>query len=110
MGEGEKRCWQCEAESAVLWCVACGALQTCSDDPFRCFDLDDRLNIDLETLRSRFHALSRQFHPDFFQQKSPEAQAVSLKNSATLNAAHQTLKEPISRATCLIRLVSGGKR
>ncbi len=107
MKEGEKRCWQCQTESLGLWCPACGALQPCSDDPFRCFDLDDRIQIDLESLRSRFHALSRQFHPDFFQQKSPDAQAVSLSNSATLNAAYRTLKEPISRATYLIRLVAG---
>jgi len=107
MKDSEKRCWQCEAESAVLWCPACGALQPCPDDPFRCFDLSDRLNIDLEALRSQFHALSRQFHPDFFQQKSPEAQAVSLKNSAKLNAAYRTLKDPLSRATYLIRLVAG---
>ena len=111
MEEGEKRCWECQnqIESAALWCSSCGALQPCSDDPFRCFDLDDRLHIDLELLRSRFHALSRQFHPDFFQQKSPQAQAISLENSAKLNAAYRTLKDSVSRATYLVRLVAGEK-
>jgi molecular chaperone HscB len=63
--------------------------------------------MDLEGLQRRFYALSRKFHPDFFQSASPAEQAKSLEQSALVNQAYRALRDPISRCEYLIRLEEG---
>ena len=63
--------------------------------------------MDVPKLERRFHTLSRLFHPDFFQRKSPEEQEVSLANSSVLNKAYRTLRDPIFRLEYLIQIEKG---
>ncbi len=65
------------------------------------------LNIDGKNLEETFYELSRTFHPDFYSTKDENEQAISLGNSALLNSAYRTLKDPIQRAEYLIRLEAG---
>jgi len=106
-------CWSCEAEIADEYsCSHCSVIQTFLKeyDYFRCFELGYFLQIDLAALEQQYYKLSRKFHPDHYQQKSPEEQAVSLENTALLTQAYRTLKDPLKRAAYLIRLVEGETR
>jgi molecular chaperone HscB len=58
----------------------------------------------LGALEASFHVLSRRFHPDFYQTQSSRAQAVSLENSAWLNVAYRTLRDPVARVEYLLEL------
>ena len=51
--------------------------------------------------------MSRAFHPDFYQNKSDAEQTISLGNSAMLNTAYRTLRDPIQRAEYLLDLEAG---
>lgn len=107
------RCWSCAAEvgEGQLSCPFCSKIQPFPEgtDYFRCLGLKRFLVLDLQDLEKRFYALSRQIHPDFHHTKDPGEQEISLKNSALLNRAYRTLRDPFSRAEYLILLEEGGK-
>ncbi|MFQ5580740.1 MAG: Fe-S protein assembly co-chaperone HscB [Nitrospiria bacterium] len=103
-------CWRCKLERADLYfCASCNALQAIPEDIdyFRCLGLEIRLQIHPEKLEETFYDLSRKFHPDFYQRKSPEEQQISLENTAILNKAYRTLKDPLERVAYLIGLIEG---
>jgi molecular chaperone HscB len=91
------------------FCDRCVKVQPVSKDLdyFTCFGLPRRLAIDPQTLETKFYELSRAFHPDFYQNKSDEEQIISLGNSAMLNTAYRTLRDPIQRAEYLLDLEAG---
>ncbi|CBK43696.1 Co-chaperone protein HscB (Hsc20) [Nitrospira defluvii] len=76
-------------------------------DYFTCFGLPRRLALDPQALEAKFYELSRAFHPDFYQNKSDAEQTISLDNSAMLNTAYRTLRDPIQRAEYLLDLEAG---
>jgi molecular chaperone HscB len=76
-------------------------------DYFEIFGLPRRLTLDEGALQRRFYELSRQHHPDFHQDGSPEEQARVLTTSALVNAAYRALRDPIRRIEYLIRLEEG---
>jgi len=74
---------------------------------FEVFELPRKLAIDTAELQRRFHALSRQYHPDFHQAAPADDQARVLEASARVNAAYRALRDPIARVEYLIRLEEG---
>lgn len=103
-------CWHCQSEvTGEYLCGQCVKVQPLSKelDYFACFQLPRRLNIDEQQLERIFYELSRTFHPDFYSTKDETEQTISLGNSAFLNTAYRTLKDPIQRAEYLIRLEAG---
>lgn len=76
-------------------------------DYFEVFGLPRKLGIDLDELQRRFYELSRRVHPDFFQTATPAEQARSLEQSALINRAYRTLRDPVSRVEYLIQLEEG---
>jgi len=103
-------CWHCQsAMTGEYFCEQCVKVQPLSKelDYFTCLGLPRLLQIDPETVESRYYELSRLFHPDFFQQKTSTEQAISLGNAALLNSAYRTLKDPIRRAEYLVQLEAG---
>ena len=103
-------CWHCQSEMAgEYFCDRCVKVQPVSKDLdyFTCFGLPRRLAIDPQTLETKFYELSRAFHPDFYQNKSDAEQTISLGNSAMLNTAYRTLRDPIQRAEYLLDLEAG---
>lgn len=103
-------CWHCQSEMAgEYFCDRCVKVQPVSKDLdyFTCFGLPRRLTLDPQTLETKFYELSRAFHPDFYQNKSDEEQTISLGNSAMLNTAYRTLRDPIQRAEYLLDLEAG---
>lgn len=108
----KRPCWNCGAQIASLdLCSQCAALQRFPEaiDYFTLFGIGPRLNVDLARLETTFYELSRKFHPDFYQQKkSSEERAISLENSALVNKAYRTLRDPIQRMAYVIRRVDEG--
>ncbi len=103
-------CWHCQSEvHGEYLCERCVKVQPLSKelDYFTCLGLPRRLMIDPAALEARFYQLSRTFHPDFFHGKSETEQAIALGNSALLNTAYRTLKDPIKRAEYLLSLEAG---
>lgn len=103
-------CWHCQSEvSGEYFCDRCVKVQPVSKelDYFTCFGFPRRLSIDQHKLETKFYELSRAFHPDFYQNKSGEEQTISLGNSAMLNTAYRTLRDPIQRAEYLLDLEAG---
>ncbi len=103
-------CWHCQSEMAgEYFCDRCVKVQPVSKDLdyFTCFGLPRRLVIDTNVLETKFYELSRAFHPDFYQNKSDAEQTISLGNSAMLNTAYRTLRDPIQRAEYLLDLEAG---
>ncbi|GJL62112.1 MAG: hypothetical protein NPIRA04_07660 [Nitrospirales bacterium] len=90
-------------------CGQCVKVQPLSKDLdyFTCMRLPRLLDIDQDKLQETFYDLSRTFHPDFYSGKDDQEQIISLGNSALLNTAYRTLKDPIQRAEYLIRLEAG---
>ena len=103
-------CWHCQSEVAgEYFCDRCVKVQLVSKDLdyFTCMGFPRRLTIDPSQLETKFYELSRAFHPDFYQNKSAEEQTISLGNSAMLNTAYRTLRDPIQRAEYLLDLEAG---
>ncbi len=67
------------------------------------FEIDHRLDLDLQDLEKRFYALSRRWHPDVFSRRSAAERQESLEATAVLNDAYRTLRDPIARAEYLLR-------
>ncbi|HZS11693.1 MAG TPA: Fe-S protein assembly co-chaperone HscB [Nitrospirales bacterium] len=106
-------CWHCQSEvTGEYFCEQCVKVQPVSKetDYFTAFGLPRRLRIDPAALEAKFYQLSRSFHPDFYQQKSETERAISLQNSAMLNTAYRTLKEPIQRVEYLLSLEAGAAK
>jgi len=103
-------CWNCQSEvGGEYFCPQCVKVQPASawSDYFDVFGLPRKLGLDLEELQRRFYDWSRKFHPDLFQRATPEEQAISLENSALVNTAYRTLRDPIARVEYLIGLEEG---
>lgn len=103
-------CWHCQSEvSGEYFCDRCVKVQPVSKelDYFTCLGFPRRLMLDPRQLESKFYELSRMFHPDFYQNKSADEQTISLGNSALLNTAYRTLRDPIERAEYLLDLEAG---
>jgi molecular chaperone HscB len=103
-------CWHCQSEvKGEYLCGQCVKVQPLSKelDYFTCLRIPRLLNIDTDAMEKTFYELSRTFHPDFYSNKDESEQGISLGNSALLNAAYRTLKDPIQRAEYLIRLEAG---
>jgi len=103
-------CWHCQSEvTGEYFCDRCVKVQPVSKetDYFTCFGVPRRLLLDPQKLETKFYELSRSFHPDFYQTKSPAEQTISLSNAAVLNTAYRTLRDPIQRAEYLLALETG---
>jgi molecular chaperone HscB len=100
-------CWSCsEAHRAsVLFCSNCSKIQPPpSGEYFAVFGLEPKLNLDLAALEQEFHRLSRKLHPDRFARASESEREWSLADTALLNDAYRTLKDPLRRTEYLLKL------
>jgi molecular chaperone HscB len=100
-------CWTCSAAltSSALLCPACNKVQPASTaDYFQALGLERKLGLDTAALEREFHRLSRRLHPDRFARATPEEQQWSLANTALLNDAYRTLRDPLQRTEYLLKL------
>lgn len=100
-------CAYCGESSADQnFCESCGKVQPLQPGAnyFAFMGLHKKLVIDLADLEKRFYSLSRQLHPDYFMNATPEERQASVDRASMVNDAYRTLRDPISRAKYLLTL------
>ncbi len=105
--DGIVGCWSCHGPVAkrALFCHTCGAVQPPGQaDHFARFGLDRNFQIDAGDLDRRYFGFQRNLHPDRFARRSARERAIAESQSASLNQAYETLKEPLTRAAYLLEL------
>ena len=71
---------------------------------FELFGLPVAFDLDSADLAARYRELQRRFHPDRFASAPAPDRRLSVQLTAQINAAFQTLKEPVARARYLLSL------
>ena len=100
-------CWSCSIghNDSTLFCPHCSKIQPPpGGDYFQVFGLERRFAIDLSALEHEFHRLSRKVHPDRFARADENERQWSLADTALLNDAYRTLKDPLYRTEYLLKL------
>jgi molecular chaperone HscB len=100
-------CWSCSVahNDSTLFCPHCSKIQPPpGGDYFSVFGMEPRLNLDLAELEHEFHRLSRKVHPDRFARAGDNERQWSLADTALLNDAYRTLKDPLHRTEYLLKL------
>jgi molecular chaperone HscB len=100
-------CWSCSVarNESTLFCPHCSKIQPPpGGDYFSVFSLEPKFNVDLAALETEFHRLSRRLHPDRFARAAHNEKEWSLADTALLNDAYRTLKEPLRRTEYLLKL------
>ncbi|HUD74752.1 MAG TPA: Fe-S protein assembly co-chaperone HscB [Terracidiphilus sp.] len=100
-------CWSCSIghNDSTLFCPNCSKIQPPpGGDYFSVFSMKPRLNLDLAALEAEFHRLSRKLHPDRFARALENEKQWSLADTALLNDAYRTLKDPLRRTGYLLKL------
>ncbi|MBK7494832.1 MAG: Fe-S protein assembly co-chaperone HscB [Candidatus Omnitrophica bacterium] len=80
---------------------------------FEFMELPIQLSLDARLLQQTFYRLSRQFHPDYYQNRPGPEQKAALERSAALNRAYDTLQDTVKRVEYYMKLVgfvSEGKK
>ena len=101
------RCWRCQDEhTPQVFCPACEALQPLPPDVdyFTVFGLARKPLLDEQALAKTYYDLSRQLHPDLHQTGTAEEQEASLQNTALVNRAYRTLRDPVQRGRYWLEL------
>lgn len=75
-----------------------------SDSYFTFFNFPERFVIDAESLDVAFRAIQNQVHPDKFADGNDAEKRRAMQWATHANAAYQTLKHPLRRATYLCEL------
>ena len=73
-------------------------------DHFALFDLPRRFAIDGNEMEHRFHELQSKVHPDKHAHLGDGERLLAMQRATDANAAFQTLKNPLQRATYLLHL------
>ena len=105
-----ERCHHCQKPlESPIGCLTCHVIYPSASElsHFDRLGLSTQYDVSPAELERRYLAWSRELHPDFYQTKSAEEQAMSLKLSAALNDAYATLKDPVRRAEYLLYLFEG---
>src|SRR5260370_37349597 len=100
-------CWSCSVahNESTLFCPNCSKIQPpIGGNYYSVFSLEPRLNLDLAALEQEFHRLSRKLHPDRFARASESEKEWSLADTALLNDAYRTLRDPLRRTEYLLKL------
>jgi len=101
-------CWSCSIghNDSTLFCPHCSKIQPPpGGDYFSVFALKPHLQLDLPALEHEFHRLSRKLHPDRFARALDNEKQWSLADTALLNDAYRTLKDPLRRTEYLLKLL-----
>ena len=100
-------CWSCSIghNDITLFCPHCSKIQPPpGGDYFSVFGMEPKLNLDLAELEHEFHRLSRKLHPDRFARAQENEKEWSLADTALLNDAYRTIKDPLRRTEYLLKL------
>jgi molecular chaperone HscB len=101
-------CWSCKGPvaSRALFCAVCGAVQgPGAIDHFSRLGLVPTFDLDMDLLQRQYFGFQRRLHPDRFASKSAKERALSQGQATALNEAYETLKDPLKRAACLLKML-----
>jgi molecular chaperone HscB len=73
-------------------------------DYFTCLGLPRKLAVDRADLERRFYERSRQLHPDRYARRPEAERRRAEEETARLNDAYRTLRDPVARAEHLLAL------
>jgi molecular chaperone HscB len=73
-------------------------------DYFRVLGIPRCPAVDEADLAKHYYDLSRQLHPDLYQTGTVEEREASLRNTALLNRAYRTLRDPVQRGQYWLEL------
>jgi molecular chaperone HscB len=91
---------------STLFCPHCSKIQPpTGGNYFSALGLEPKLNVDLAQLEQEFHRLSRRLHPDRYARASENEKEWSLADTALVNDAYRTLKDPLRRTEYLLKLM-----
>jgi molecular chaperone HscB len=105
-------CWSCSVghNDSTLFCPYCSKIQPPpGGDYFSVFGMKPKLNLDLPALEAEFHRLSRKLHPDRFARALENEKQWSLADTALVNDAYRTLKDPVRRTEYLLKLLGANQ-
>ena len=71
---------------------------------FELFHLAPSFALDTDQLAVQYRQLQQQYHPDRYAAASEAERVQALQQASDVNAAYQTLKDPLSRAEYLLML------
>ncbi len=74
------------------------------NDYFAFYAIPVKFNPDLNEIKSKFYAFSKQYHPDFYAGETAEKQAEVLELSTLNNKAYQVLSNPKKRLQYILEL------
>jgi len=77
---------------------------TSRGDYFELFGLTPGFAVDGETLALRYRELQRAVHPDRYAGASDRERRLSMQQTALINEAYRTLRDPLARARYLLEL------
>src|ERR1043165_7054903 len=98
-------CWSCKQPVAAraLFCHACGAVQPPGNlDHFTRLGVAPGFDLDLDRLEKQYLGFQRAMHPDRFVTKTAKERAIAESQAVSMNAAYETLKDPLRRAAYLL--------
>ncbi|MFC0180566.1 Fe-S protein assembly co-chaperone HscB [Thorsellia kenyensis] len=72
-------------------------------DYFKLFDLSEDFFIDISDLTEIYQEKQRLYHPDRFASADDKEKLSALQMATEINAAYQTLKDPLTRAGYLLQ-------
>ena len=100
-------CWSCQREAGPgPLCTACGAVQPARPqaNQFEVLGLPASFFVESAAIEERFKELNKKLHPDRFAQKEPRERRMSLEWTTQVNDAYRTLRDPLKRATYLVKI------
>lgn len=103
----EGACWHCGADvGSSPVCSACERPQALPPDAdlFAVLGLPRSLAVDQTDLSARYHAAARALHPDRHATSGERERALSLADTALVNRAYRTLRDPIARGRYWLEL------
>ena len=75
-----------------------------SSNFFELFGLPVSYDVDLNKIQQQYMALQKQVHPDKFASGSDLEKRISMQQTSWINEAQTTLKDPVLRASYLLKL------
>lgn len=80
------------------------AIDILSRNFFELFDVPVSYEVDLDVIQQRYRELQRATHPDNFVNASAQEKRISMQQTSWINEALNTLKQPVERASYLLKL------
>ena len=75
-----------------------------SSNFFELFGLPVSYDVDLRQIQTNYMALQKQVHPDKFASGTDQQKRISMQQTSWINEAQTTLKDPVLRASYLLKL------